>query len=232
MHDSIGLRREPAAQCGTAARQPQIVDMQHRDPIRPSLLDAETSLGYPRVEIRPPMDGKRQPSGEALGDLHAGFGIAAVNEDDLDPGFMLLDDGLQRLSKPALAVPARHDDRKPGVCHCPDASPIYCESWLYGLIMTPCPVGNDNTLAFPNSDRSASASLCRHLDVASIARLGSFGYNETGARRFYQRECQEIWGVRRGRYDRPGRFRLGDRGWAWCCSWSKRARTAGRAVSR
>jgi len=45
------------------------------------------------------------------------------------------------------------------------------------------------------------------------------------------RDCPEIGGVRRGRYDWPGRFRLGDRGWAWCCSWSKRARTAGGAVS-
>src|SRR4051812_24620278 len=169
MHDSIGSRREPAAQCGTAARQPQIVDMQHRDPIRPSLLDAETSLGYPRAEIRPPMNGKRQPSGEALGDLHAGLGIAAVNEDDLDPGFMLLDDGLQRFSKPALAVPARHDDRKPGVCHCPAASPIYCESWFYGLIMTPCPVSNDNTLTFRNSERSAS-SPSRHRDGVDAPR--------------------------------------------------------------
>ena len=87
--------------------------MQHRDPIRPSLLDAETSLDYPRAEIGPPMDRKRQPSGEALDDLHAGLGIAAIDEDDLDSGFVLLDDGLQRLGKPALAVPARHDDRKP-----------------------------------------------------------------------------------------------------------------------
>src|ERR687893_661487 len=46
------------------------------------------------------------------------------------------------------------------------------------------------------------------------------------------RECREIGGVRRGRSDWPGRFRLGDRGWAWCCSWSKRARTAGRALGR
>src|SRR3954453_4760456 len=159
MHDSIGLRREPAAQCGTAARQPQIVDMQHRDPIRPSLLDAETSLGYPRVEIRPPMNGKRQPSGEALGDLHAGLGIAAVNEDDLDPGFMLLDDGLQPLSKPALAVPARHDDRKPWVCHCPAALPIHYESWCYGLIMIPCPLGNEKHLEIPQFRKPVKSNL-------------------------------------------------------------------------
>src|SRR3954471_18034419 len=44
-------------------------------------------------------------------------------------------------------------------------------------------------------------------------------------------ECREIGGVRRGRYDRPGRFRLGDRGWAWCCSWSKRADGGTRSVA-
>jgi transposase len=35
----------------------------------------------------------------------------------------------------------------------------------------------------------------------------------------------------RGRYDRPGRCRLGDRGWAWCCGWSRRGLMAGRAAS-
>jgi transposase len=39
------------------------------------------------------------------------------------------------------------------------------------------------------------------------------------------------WGCAKGRYDWPGRFGLGGRGWAWCCSWSKRARTVGRALS-
>ena len=34
------------------------------------------------------------------------------------------------------------------------------------------------------------------------------------------------------RYDRPGGSRLGDHGWGWCCSWSKRGPTARRAVSR
>ena len=34
-----------------------------------------------------------------------------------------------------------------------------------------------------------------------------------------------------GRYDRPCRSRPGDRGWGWCCSWSKRARTARHAAS-
>jgi peptide/nickel transport system substrate-binding protein len=35
----------------------------------------------------------------------------------------------------------------------------------------------------------------------------------------------------RGRYDRPGRCRLGNLGWAWCCGWSRRGLMAGRAAS-
>ena len=42
---------------------------------------------------------------------------------------------------------------------------------------------------------------------------------------------QELGGWRREQYDQPRRGRLGEHGWGWCCGWSKRELTHGRAGS-
>jgi hypothetical protein len=39
-----------------------------------------------------------------------------------------------------------------------------------------------------------------------------------------------LGGWRRERYDQPRRGRLGERGWGWCCSWSKRGLTLGGGI--
>jgi transposase-like protein len=74
-----------------------------------------------------------------------------------------------------------------------------------------------------------------HRRVKRLVRPGlGFGGFHTARRTLagYEGSVQRLGECAGERYDRPGRSRLGDHGWGWCCSWSKCGPTARRAVSR
>jgi hypothetical protein len=109
VHDAIGMGGDPLGNFGTPVRQPQIVLMEHANPIGARDLDAEIGFFHPGRQIGPPVASNPQFVRKAIDDIEAIVGIAGIDNDDFNCVISLVRDRLEGSRQPPSPIMRGHD---------------------------------------------------------------------------------------------------------------------------